>query len=118
MLPFFTAFRSSVSLLAENESNSQIFDDTLGLCAGAAAITAYIHPRSRRAQVMMDLLETWLAPSSLFCPWLRWSTAKDDLLLGLPLDLPRGHAMILVWEAFPQQNLQIWLRLSPRPSSS
>ena len=53
----------------------------------------------------MDLLETWLAPSSIFCPWLRWSTARDDLLIGLPLDLPQGHAVILVWEAFPQQNL-------------
>ena len=83
----------------------------------AASITTYIHPRGRHAQVMMDLLETWLAQTSLFCPWLRWSTAKTDLLLGIPLDLPPGHALILVMEAFPQQNLQIWLRLSPRSSN-
>ena len=103
--------------MAENESNSQIFDDTLEFCAAAATITAYIHPRGRHAQVMMDLLETWLAPTSLCCPWLRWSKAKTDLLLGLPRDVPLGHALILVMEAFPQQNLQIWLRLSPRASN-
>ena len=83
----------------------------------AATITAYIHPRGRHAQVMMDLLETWLAQTAFVCPWLRWSTAKNDLLLGMPFDLPQGHALILVVEAFPQQNLQIWLRLSPRSSN-
>ena len=83
----------------------------------AATITAYIHPRGRHAQVMMDLLETWLAQTALFCPWLRWSTAKNDLLLGIPLDLPPGPVLILVMEASPHQNLQIWLRLSPRSSN-
>ena len=83
----------------------------------AATIAAYIHPRGRHAQVIMDHLETWLAQTAFFCPWLRWSTAKNDLLLGIPFDPPQGHALILVVEAFPQQNLQIWLRLSPRSSN-
>ena len=115
--PFFKPFRSAVSHMAASEPNHQIFDDYLEYCTMAATITAYIHPRGRHAQVMMDLLETWLAQTAFFCPWLRWSTAKNDLLLGIPLDLPQGHALILVMEAFPHQNLQIWLRLSPRSSN-
>ena len=115
--PFFKPFRAAASLKAPNEPNPQIFDSYLEYCTMAATLTAYIHPRGRHAQVMMDLLETWLAQTTLFCPWLRWSTAKNDLLLGIPFDPPQGHALIQVVEAFPQQNLQIWLRLSPRSSN-
>ena len=104
--------------MADSEPNPQIFDNTLEFCSMAATLTAYMHPKGRHAQVMMDLLETWLVQQTSFCcPWLRWSTAKHDLLIGVPLDLPPGHALVLVTETSLQQNLQIWLRLSPRTSN-
>ena len=77
---------------APSRENPQVLAEPQGLCAAAAAVSAHIHPSGRHAPVMADLLETWLAPSSLACPWIRCLTAKDDLQIGLPVDLPRQYA--------------------------
>ena len=96
---FSTAFRASLRHLSA-EVGPQAFAGYGLACVAAGAITADVHPNGRHGHVMADLLGAWLESASLFCSWFRWSATKaatkGDLLIGLPLDLPGQHALILV----------------------
>ena len=66
-LLFPSVYRVAELHLAEG-ADPTLFQGRDKTCAAAAAATAYIHPNGRHAQVMMDLLATWLEDSPIFCP--------------------------------------------------